>query len=364
MSIIYFDNAASAKPCDEAVDVFNAVIRENYANSMSLHKGGIEAERIITSSREALLALLPKNGDLIFTSGATESNNSALLGTAELRRESGRIVSTTIEHPSVARVLDKLSERGFEVTRLSPGNCRGDFEDYIAENSQGAFMVSVTAVCGETGFKIDTARVYSEIKRRFPGCTVHTDGSQGFLKVPLDGDLISLSAHKIGGIAGAGGLFVKNGVRLAARLFGGNQQKGLRPGTLPTALIAAFAKAAETSRPIDGALQKRLADGLNRLDGIKINSRDNVNNILNFSCGVKSEVMLHFLAEKGIYVSSGSACSKGKKSEILPSYGISGKALDSAIRVSFGRQNTAGEVDVFLERLEAGMKRFGGRPWN
>ncbi|MDR0222437.1 MAG: aminotransferase class V-fold PLP-dependent enzyme [Oscillospiraceae bacterium] len=349
--MIYFDNAASTKPRPEAVSAMNAVLSESYANPNALHKGGIEAEKIIASSRETLLSLMPKGGDLIFTSGATESNNLAVMGSVK-KRGGNKIITTAFEHPGVSGVIGALGS-GFDVVRVSP---KDNIADFVDENT---VLVSVTAVCSETGFIVGVERLYKEIKGRFPDCVIHTDGAQGFLKTPLDGDLISVSAHKIGGVAGVGGLFIKRGVRVIPQIFGGGQQKGLRPGTEPTALIAAFAKAAEAAEPLGAKLQKRLKDGLNRLGGMKINSYNNIDNILNFSCGVKSEVMLRFLAERDIYVSGGSACSRGKRSKILPAFGVSGRDIDSAVRVSFGWQNVAGEVDAFLEALEAGVKRFG-----
>ncbi|MCL2077350.1 MAG: aminotransferase class V-fold PLP-dependent enzyme [Oscillospiraceae bacterium] len=363
--MLYFDNAASAKPCEEAIAALSKVLTSNYANPSALHKGGIEAEKIITDSRENLLSRLSgfgKKGSLIFTSGATESNSLALLNSVKSRK-GNRIVTTATEHPSVSRAVDKLAQEGFEVVRLSPKDGGGRFEEYIIENvDDNTVMVSVTSVCGETGFLTDVDFLYREIKRRFPDCLFHTDGAQGFLKTNINGDLISLSAHKIGGVAGVGGLFINEGVRVTPQMFGGEQQKGVRPGTEPTALIAAFSAATDSyCGEINlhfKELNERLRRGLENLPNIKINSRDGVYNILNFSCGVKSEIMLHFLAEKNIYVSSGSACARGKKSQILPAFGIGGQDIDSALRVSFGRQNTFDEVAVFLETLEEGIKRF------
>jgi len=350
--MIYFDNAASAMPRKEAVDAFNAVLAENFSNPAALHKGGIESEKIITKSREAILSHLPKGGRLLFTSGATESNNLAIMNSVKPRNKN-KIVTTAIEHPSVSGVMDKLSE-AYEIVRVLP------HEEIAAAVDENTCLVSMTAACGETGFIINTAKIYAEIKARFPDCIVHVDGVQSFLKLPIndmDGDLISLSSHKIGGIPGVGGLFVKDTARINPMMFGGGQQKGTRPGTEPAALIAAFGKAQDLGFRIEGRLNERLVDGLEGL-GLKINSRNNIPHIVNFSCGVKSEVMLHFLAEHLVYVSSGSACARGKKSRILPAYAIPDRDIDTAIRVSFGWQNTIEEVDEFLNILEAGLKRW------
>ncbi|MCL2037180.1 MAG: aminotransferase class V-fold PLP-dependent enzyme [Oscillospiraceae bacterium] len=361
MSIIYFDNAASAKPCEEAITVFNTVIRENFANPASLHKGGIEAEKIITQAKATILSrILPlsirNNADLIFTSGATESNNLAIIKSVKPRGKT-KIVTTAIEHPGVDNAIEQLSPQ-YEIVRVPPEDLN-HLPDMVDENTA---LVSMTAVCSETGFVVNTPKIYAEIKARFVDCIVHVDAAQGFLKVPSDGDLISISAHKIGGFPGLGGLVVKKGVRIEPMLFGGGQQKGIRAGTEPTALIAAFAAATAVERNPDvGVLASELDYGLVTL-GMKINSdfRGNISvpEITNFSCGVKSEVMLHFLAEHGIYVSSGSACSRGKKSRVLAAHGIPDKDIDTAIRVSFAAHNRVYEVDTFLNILEKGLKRW------
>ena len=353
--MIYFDNAASMKPRQEAIDVFTEVAANNFSNPAALHKGGIEAEKVITNARETLLSSLPKGGNLLFTSGATESNNLAGLNSVKPRKKT-KIVTTTIEHPSVSNVVDKLCESSdlYSVVRVFPD----EIVDAVCENT---CFVSMISVCGETGFIVDTKKIYGDIKRKFPDCIVHVDGVQGFLKTNLDGDLISISSHKIGGLPGVGGLYIKNKTRLTPMFFGGGQQAlskeriSLRPGTEPTALIAAFARAATAERCNSQLLHDRLIAGLT---SFRVNSYNNVFDIVNFSCGVKSEIMLHFLAENGIYVSSGSACARGKKSQILPAYKISDDDVDTAIRVSFGWHNTVEEVDKFLNVLEEGVKRW------
>jgi cysteine desulfurase len=362
--MIYFDNAASVKPRLEAVEAFNAVITENFANPAALHKGGIEAEKIITHAKAQITAHLPgagKRGSLIFTSGATESNNLAVLYSVKNRRRT-KIVTTTIEHSSVSNAVNKMCEAGYEAVRAAPEedavlgyNIALPVSNAVDENTA---LVSAIALCGETGFFANPTRVYDMVKACSPDCLVHTDAAQGFMRVPTHvGDLISISAHKIGGIPGIGALYVRDGVRINPMMFGGGQQAGIRPGTEPVALIAAFgaAAAAVTADGHYRDLYKRLISGLNILK-LRINSRNSLTNIVNFSCGVKSEVMLHFLAERGIYVSSGSACARGKKSQILPYFGAAHRDIDTAIRVSFGWQNTAAEVDEFLTALETGIK--------
>ncbi|MCL1880683.1 MAG: aminotransferase class V-fold PLP-dependent enzyme [Oscillospiraceae bacterium] len=388
MSVIYFDNAASMKPCQAAIDAFNEVISENYANPSALHKGGIEAENLVGYSKGVILSAFgdsnTKNGELIFTSGATESNNMAILYSVKPRGKT-KIVTTAVEHPSVSEAIAHLEQNdGYEVVRVSPINGDLEIANAVCENTA---LVSVTAVCGETGFVLDMESIYKQIKARFPNCIVHVDASQGFCKPDkgvtkveraesmfytkqINSDLISISAHKIGGIAGVGALYIRKNtmadrrsVRILTSQFGGGQQGGIRSGTEPVALIYAFAKGIESVKNMPSShyevLQSRLLSGLERL-GIAPHVRESnsIPNIVNFSCGVKSEIMLHFLAEQRVYVSSGSACAKGKKSKILPAYGISDKDIDTSIRVSFGWQNTVDEVDRFLEILESGINRW------
>jgi cysteine desulfurase len=266
-------------------------------------------------------------------------------------RGKSKIVTTAIEHPSVSNAVNQLAMgNGYEVVRVFPGN---NIAAHVDDNTA---LVSMTSACSETGFTLDTEGIYAEIKAHFPDCIVHVDAAQAFLKIKdIDGDLISISAHKVGGLPGIGALYIKAKARVAPMFFGGGQQNGIRSGTEPTALIAAFGVCGWFS--MERGVSEHLTSKLKQLDLI-IHSRDNIPNIVNFSCGVKSEVMLHFLAEHGIYVSSGSACARGKKSQILVAYGIKDKDIDTAIRVSFGWQNTIEEVDKFLSVLETGINRL------
>ena len=369
--MIYFDNAASTKPCREATEAFARAAAHNYANPSSLHKGGIEAEKIISAARKAILRELPGGGSLVFTSGGTESNNLALLGIKAPKGEKQRkIITTAIEHPSVANPLDKIEQDGFSglysatVLRLSPAAGQSFEDRIIAAVDQDVHMISVMAVNSETGFIIDTVKIYEAVKSRFPKCIVHTDAVQGFMKIPVNGDLISISAHKIHGIKGVGGLFVRDNIRLSPLYYGGGQQGGLRPGTEPAELIAAFGAAVENynyNHTHFTQLSKHLSKLLEDFDGVnyKRNSRDNLPHIVNFSVnGVKSEILLHCLAESDIFVSSGSACARGKKSPSLLAFGVKEKDADSALRLSFSHENNTDEIEKFVEVLKAGIKRF------
>ncbi len=362
--MIYFDNAATTKPCPEAAEAAVICASDRFGNPSSLHHMGVEAEKTLASAKRTILDRLGKEGEILFTSGATESNNMAVFGIAEaLKRRGNRIVTTAVEHPSVSAPMKKLSERGFEVVSLKPKE-HGDFERAIIDAvDEKTVLVSFMAVNNETGFIIDTKTVYGGVKRKNPSCAVHVDGVQGFCKLPLYGDTVSLSGHKIHCFKGIGALYKNKDTRLIPLSFGGGQQGGLRPGTEPVELAAAFeaaVKAYPENLTIFSSLRHRLTGHLERLNRIIINSPENgIDNILNFSVlGARSEIMLHFLEEKGIYVSSGSACSKGKISPVPEAFGISHERADSALRVSFSRYNTEKEVDILAEALEEGIKRF------
>lgn len=361
--MIYFDNAATTKPCEEAVSAAVKCMGEYYGNPSSLHKMGIESEKLIDSAKKNILNRLNKEGEIYFTSGATESNNLAIFGTARaLKRRGNRIVTTAIEHPSVSEPMKKLEEEGFEVVSLKPCEYE-NFEDALINAvDEKTILLCFMAVNNETGFIINSKRVYNSVKKRFPSCVVHLDGVQGFCKVPLFGDTISLSAHKIHGIKGVGALYKAKGVRLLPNVYGGGQQSGIRSGTEPVDLICAF-EAAVKAYPenITKFLELRhtLIHHLEQLEGIILNSKNSVDNIVNFSVrGVRSEIMLHFLEEKGIFVSSGSACSRGKVSPVLSALGVSDKDADSAVRVSFSLSNTEEEISQLALALTEGIKRF------
>lgn len=367
--MIYFDNAATTKPCEAAVEAAARNMRECFGNPSSLHGLGIEAEKVITSAKETILSELGKEGEIYFTSGATESNNTAIRGAVfAYRRNGNKIVTTTIEHPSVARVMDKLEEDGYEVVRVAPKDYREDFEQAIIQAvDDKTILVSTMLVNNETGFITDTQRIYSAVKAKNPKCIMHVDAVQGFPKVSkklIGGDFITMSAHKIHGIKGLGVLYAAKGARFAPLVYGGGQQNNLRSGTEPVDLIAAYAaavKAYPKDLSIFDRLYEHLTEKLAEIDGITINSYNNLKSICNFSVGgkgVRSEILLHALEEKGIYVSSGSACSKGKKSAVLAQFGVDDKAIDGALRISFSPENTIEETDIFIEELKNCIARF------
>lgn len=366
--MIYLDNAATTKPCAECVKAVNEAMESAFGNASSLHGLGTASITTFARAKKTLLSAVtgtkkPFEGSVIFTSGATESNNAALIGSAHrLRPRFGKIVTTAVEHPSVAKTLLRLEEDGFEIVRLSPK----DHEDFtgalIDAVDDNTGLLSAMAVNNETGFKIDVPRLYKEVKRMNPKTIVHIDAVQGFLKIPLEGDLISVSGHKIHSTKGIGALFVRKGESLLPIISGGGQQNNLRSGTEPVELIAGFEAAVlayKGNEELFAELKAHLLKRLGELEDIGLNSNENcVPNIVNFSVrGVRSEIMLHSLEEAGIYVSSGSACSKGKKSEVLPAFGVSDKDADCAVRVSFCAENTPQDVDALCQKIAETIAR-------
>ncbi len=363
--MIYLDNAATTKPCAQTRAAVADAMESLYGNASSLYDLGINSEQAMNKAKRTVLSALDVGeGAVYFTSGATESNNTAIFGVCAANPRRGkRIVSTMMEHPSVAKALDELEKRGYEIVRLSPAD-NADIEASAADAvDDKTVLVSVMAVNNETGRAVDVKRLYGLVKRKNPDTSVHIDAVQGFLKVPLAGDLISVSGHKIHATKGIGALYIRDGVRCSGMIYGGGQQKGFRSGTEPIELIRGFdaaIKAYKGEREHFELLKRRLLDGLCGLPDIGINSDERcVPNIINFSVrGIKSETMLHFLEEKEIYVSSGSACSKGKISPALKALGVCARDADSAIRVSLCADNTAEEIDILLENIKKGIERF------
>ena len=373
--MIYLDNAATTKPCRESLNAVTECMTRNYGNPSSLHSAGLRAQLVIDNVRKIIAkALTADPAGIYFTSGATESNNLAILGAAaSYGKRRPKIITTTVEHASVRNSVKYLEDQGYEVVRIAPdSNGVINHEDIINAADERTCLVSMMLVNNETGYILPVRRAFYGIKKRFPDCITHCDAVQGFMKIPvkaseLNADLISLSAHKIYGGKGVGALYIKKNVRLKNLIFGGSQEKGMRPGTENVPMIAGFGEAV---RVLSGSIQKRY-DGISRLksmfcerisknDGIIINSGDEcLPYIINISVpGIRSEIMLHFLEEKEIYVSSGSACTKGAKSGVLSEFRFSDELSDSALRISLSHETTVQELRILAETIENGMQRL------
>ncbi len=368
----YFDNSATTKPCAEAAAAAEKAIKEVWGNPSSLHRSGMAADDLLTLSRERISARLNCSPDEIyFTSGGTESNNTALRGAAlRLKKQGNKIVSTAVEHPSVYETLSDLEKEGFEVIRLKvDGEGKISEDDLFSAVDEKTVLVSIMAVNNETGSVQPVQAAKRAVARAHSPALIHCDAVQAFGKMPLKPsslgvDLMSISAHKIHGIKGAGALYIRKGVKIAPLVFGGEQENKLRPGTQAMPAIAAFGAAAKALPDIEKELAsaKELRDYMlslfEKIGGIEINSpADALPFITNISVtGRRSEPMLSFLSEKGVYVSSGSACSKGKRSRVLSEMGLSSERLESPLRISFSRFTTKEEIDCLADALKQGIE--------
>jgi len=366
----YLDNSATTRTSEAAANKAMELMRENFGNPSSLHSFGFEAEKELTSARLAIAeATGASEKEIFFTSGGTEANNMALMGAAEaMKRRGNKIVTTAIEHHSVIDTANHLKTLGFEVEFVYPRDKNGfDIKDFESAIDDKTILVSVMLVNNETGLMPPVGKIPGIIKRKGAPALFHIDAVQGFGKenisvTSLKCDLMSISAHKIHGVKGTGALYIRKGVRILPRTFGGKQEGSIRPGTEALPLIGAFGVAANEinipeNRKKISELNTYLRQKLCDFDDIIINSPEDASPyILNFSAtGIRSETMLHHLSSLGVYVSSGSACSKGGKSHVLSALKIEDDLADSAIRVSFSKENTKEDVDALTEALAIGL---------
>ncbi|MBR3988536.1 MAG: cysteine desulfurase [Clostridia bacterium] len=370
MGFHYLDNSATTRVSEAAANKAIELMREIFGNPSSLHSFGFEAEKELSATRMTIAEVIgAKENEIFFTSGGTESNNIALMGAAEaLKRRGNKIVTTAIEHHSVLDTAKHLESLGFEVEFVYPKNKNGfDIKDFESAITDKTILVSVMMTNNETGLMPPIAKIPAIIKRKGAPALFHIDAVQGFGKETINVsslkcDLMSISAHKIHGPKGTGALYIRKGVRVLPRTFGGKQEAKIRPGTEALPLIGAFGVAASEinvskNREKILELNTYLRQKLTEFDDIIINSPDDASPyILNFSAtGIRSETMLHHLSDFGVYVSSGSACSKGGKSHVLSALKIDDDLADSAIRVSFSKENTKEDIDALLEALAAGL---------
>ncbi|MBO5742854.1 MAG: cysteine desulfurase [Clostridia bacterium] len=365
---VYLDNSATTKPYEEAVNVMCEVMSSNYANPSSLHRMGKFAEDSLNKSRETLAKSIGCSpNEFYFTSGGTESNNLAIIGYAMAnKREGNRIITQPTEHAAVLEPFKYLESQGFEVCYV-PVDSFGfpninALKDLINDKT---ILLSFMYVNNENGAIFPIEEIAS-LKRG--KASLHVDAVQGYGKLSINVkkqniDMLSLSSHKIHGPNGIGGLYVKNNLKINPIVYGGSQEKSLRSGTENIASASSFAKAAEIKisnleedakkmESLKQHLKEKLCCGI---ENVIINSPENsVCSILNVSFpGVKSEVLLHVLESKGIYVSTGSACNSKKKkySYVLKEMNLKDNIIDSAVRFSFSSFNTIEEIDYTAEVL-------------
>lgn len=368
----YLDNSATTPLCKEAVEKINFTLTSCWGNPSSLHSNGIAASELLEESRGIIAGKLScEPNEIIFTSGGTESNNIAVLGAANaLKRRGSRIITTSVEHPSVDEPIKYLESQGFDVIRLRVNeNGLVDERQLYAATNPSVVLISVMYVNNEVGTIQPVEFAKRAAVHAGANALIHCDAVQAFGKVQLKPynmgvDLMSISSHKIHGPKGAGALFIKKGTRLAPHSLGGLQENKFRPGTEPLHDIAGFAAAAKALPDYHQSLEKATAlrdyfvQNVSAMENVKINSPANaLPYITNISVlGIPSEVMLNYLAEMGIYVSSGSACSKGHKSRVLTAMNLNDERINSALRISISRFTTKEEIDYLLYGIANAQK--------
>lgn len=372
---IYLDNCATTKVCGEAAAACMEAMTHEYGNPSSLHRKGLNAERLMTAARKTVAGMLGCDPEcIIFTGGATDSNNIAIMGGVSARRRAGKtIVTSAVEHPSVGDTVSALEEQGYTVKRIAPRE-DGNFaaEDFIDAVDDDTVLLTFMMVNNEMGTILPYDKIIPAVRRNYPDLLIHMDGVQGFTKLPLnvkrlDLDLFSFSGHKLYAPKGIGGLYIKKGIRINPVEYGGGQERGIRSGTQSVPLIAAMGEALALCKRDSAAILKNYRERnaqlralLAEMPQVVINSPEKgCPHLLNISVpGVPSEIMLHSLEEQEIYVSSGSACSKGALSKTLEAYGLPAGRIRSALRISFSRETTAEEINRFAAVLQQTIERL------
>ena len=370
----YLDNSATTRCYEEVRDIVVKTMMENYGNPSSMHLKGVEAEKYVKeAAREIARTLKVQEKEIYFTSGGTESDNWALIGTAMANQRKGKhIITTVFEHAAISAPAAWLEDQGFEVTRV-PVDSRGNLsmEELAAAIREDTILVSAIYVNNELGAVLPVEEIGALIKEKNPDTLFHADAIQAYGKYrifpkKMKIDLLSVSSHKIHGPKGAGFLYIGEKVKIHPLILGGGQQKGMRSGTDNVPGIAGMGEAARiiyehleenTSRMRE--LKEYFRGELEKIDNVEINgpvAGEGAPHILNASfLGVRSEVLLHALEDQGIYVSAGSACSSHKRtgSPSLGAIGLSPERKESAVRFSFSEFTTKEELDYTLETLKS-----------
>jgi cysteine desulfurase len=368
--MIYLDHAATTKPYPEVIQAMKEVLDHYYGNPSSLHQFGVTAERLLQQSRErAALFLGVEAQEIVFTSGATESNNLAIKGAAWRYQNRGKhIITSAIEHPAVFDVCQQLEQEGYRLTVVPVGtNGKVKVEDVEAAIQADTVLVSIMHVNNEVG-SIQPIAEIGQVIRRYPKVLFHVDAVQGFAKVAVEPvrwgvDLLSISAHKFHGPKGTGLLYIRKGIELTPLMVGGGQERGFRSGTENLPGIVGMVKAMRLSQEkmqVDGGalrqMRDRLWEGLEQIEGCILNSpREGVPHIINFSIPpIKPEIVLHALEEQGILVSTKSACSSkaDEPSRTIVAMGCTKEQAASSIRVSLSYLSTQSEIEQFLLKLK------------
>ena len=365
----YLDNSATTRPCRAATQAMQTAMETLWGNPSSLHQKGWEAQQLVRDAKDALSKQLScRPAEVLFTGSGTQANNLAVLGAAHAQKKKGnRGVVSAVEHPSVMKAAERLLQEGFDVQKI-PVDRYGTIDLDTAEQliDETTVLVSVMKVNNELGSVEPVEALRPILRRKQSPALLHVDAVQAFGKLPvsvsrLGADLVTVSAHKVHGPKGVGALFVKTGVRLVPTVVGGEQENGVFPGTEATPAIAGFGAAVKAMKipPLEQIRAKRdlFAEKLCTLPQVALNSGDDaLPYIINFSLpGWRSDTVLNFLSDRGVFVSSGSACAKGHRSPVLTAAGLSVDRIDGAIRVSLCDETTQDELNACFEAVRAAV---------
>ncbi len=369
---VYLDNSATTRQYDRVTAYMKESMDDFYGNPSSLHSFGLDSEKKVRQARKNIAESLGcGEEEIVFTSGGTESDNTAIFGAARSKKRNGKkIITSKVEHPAVLEACKALENEGYTVEYIGvDSQCRLDMDQLQAAVDDETILISIMTVNNETG----TVMPVDQIAQLKKNALFHTDSVQAYGKMKLKAgaaDLMSLSAHKIHGPKGMGALYVRKGVRIPAYLVGGGQERHMRSGTENVPGILGFGLAARiASENLESRLdamaeaKNYLLAGLqDQIEDLRINTpADSVPSVLNVSfLGTRGEVLLHTLEQDGIFVSTGSACSSNKKgrSHVLAAMGLSDKEIEGAVRFSFSEFNTVIEMDYVLEKTKNAVTRF------
>lgn len=380
--MIYFDNAATTKPSSAAVKAITEALTEYWGNPSSRHGMGRAARKGLEASKSTILktlgAIRAPLSSLIFTGSGTEATNLAILGVCRSKTRRGRILVGDGEHSSVSEAVLEAEKEGFEIVRIPTVGGVLDLDAVAAAVNENTVLATFMLVNNETGARYDVEKAFATVKRLRPSVICHCDAVQAYMKVPftvksLGADMITLSAHKIGGPKGIGALYVDQALfkrrELSPVIFGGGQESGYRSGTENVPAAAGFAAAAEESFACRAdstvkmsELREYIIDKLNSIDGVRCNlPKCPAPHIISVTLPkIKSETMLHYLWERDIAVSSGSACSSRSRSlsAALTAFGIPSEEADTTIRISLCADNSTDEADALASALRDGVSKL------
>lgn len=374
----YLDNSATTKPCQQCVDAVSEMLNGNFGNPSSLHSLGLNAHKAIENSRKTIAKSIgaEDKNKIYFTSGGTEANNLAVFSSAYANRRKGnRIVTTAIEHESVLESINQLEKEGFEVVRLVPDSFGQISRSQIREAiNSDTILVSIMMVNNEVGSVMPIDEIKKAVKATKAPANIHVDAVQAYGKMmikvqKLGVDLLTVTAHKVHGPKGCGALYIKKGTPILARTFGGEQEKKIRPGTEASPLIAGFGAAVgampEPALAIDKAVIIRdyAVEKLKGIPEIIVNSAPDASPfILNIAVqGIRSQTLIQDLSSRGVFVSNGSACAKGRKSHVLSAMALGAEIIDSSIRLSFSRFTSKDEIDLFMSEVKKSIDKLARR---